>query len=609
MYERISQRSRWAQLGISSFTLLVFALGFAPTAPAQEKKSGAQTDPPAPVRVIDIMVAKAGGVKQVELINETLHKAWTENKITPSERSTDHEFIRRASLDIIGRIARIDELDRFFADPPERRRSLLIERLLASDEYSQNWANIWTVLLMTRTNSVRIHQEQMREWLSGELKEQYQDPQKKTLRSDGVPDWSRIVTKLLSAQGVTNKNAAVNFVLAHLGDAITQDKATNGAYEMVPVTSRSTRLFLGLRTQCVQCHDHPFNGEWKQQNFWGINAFFRQVDTPRGRPVMAANKKKKLDGAAQFELVENKNLNGKGLVLYERRSGVIEYTNATFLDGRKMELKDSDSSRRQELARFITTSPYFAKAYVNRMWGHFFGRSFTKDAVDDFGDHNPNAHEDLLNTLAHDWATDYKHNPKDIIRWICNSKAYGLSSIANKTNDKPEDEAFFARMLLKSMTPEQLFESLMAATQAKVAKVKEAKLKLQEEWLEKLIVSFGDDEGNEASFNGTVVQALLLMNGQDINTAIMDKEDGTVAAVLKEYGSQGQTGAVKAIGKLYRATLNRPPTQKELDKLLSPNTFRLPKSNQPANLAAFWTAYYQDIFWALLNSNEFILNH
>ena len=128
-------------------------------------------------------------------------------------------------------------------------------------------------------------------------------------------------------------------------------------------------------------------------------------------------------------------------------------------------------NRRKELAKFITTSPYFAKAFINRTWGHFFGKSFTKDNVDDFGEHNPVTNPELLDRLAEDWAKKYNHNPRELIRWICNSRAYSLASVANKTNDKPEDEVFFSRMLLKSMSPEQLFDSLMVATQAKVAQV------------------------------------------------------------------------------------------------------------------------------------------
>src|SRR5205085_4670550 len=115
---------------------------------------------------------------------------------------------------------------------------------------------------------------------------------KSASRERYTADWSKIVTELLTAQGETSDNGAVNFVLAHLGDEV-KDGAANGKYDMVPVTSRTTRLFLGLRTQCVQCHDHPFNGEWSQRHFWGINAFFRQVD-PDGRPSMMAKKPKKM---------------------------------------------------------------------------------------------------------------------------------------------------------------------------------------------------------------------------------------------------------------------------------------------------------------------------
>src|SRR5205807_7081138 len=119
------------------------------------------------------------------------------------------------------------------------------------------------------------------------------------------------------------------------------------------------------------------------------------------------------------------------------------------------------------------------------------------------------------------------------------------------------------------MSPEQLFESLMSATQAKVGQAKESKLKLQEEWLDKLIVNFGDDEGNEGSFNGTVVQALLLMNGQDINTAIMDKENGTVAAVLKRRQATAN-GARLAMSDLFLAALNRLPTDGEHKRIRDP---------------------------------------
>src|SRR5262249_39156240 len=144
-----------------------------------------------------------------------------------------------------------------------------------------------------------------------------------------------------------------------------------------------------------------------------------------------------------------------------------------------------------------------------------------------------------------DWATRYQHNPKDLIRWICNSRAYGLSSIANKSNDKAEDEVLFSRMLLKAMTPEQMFESLMVATNAKVGQAKDTRRKLREEWLNKLVVNCGNDEGEEGSYTGTVVQALLQMNGQDINNAIMDEKEGPVADVLQKVAKSPKSRAAE----------------------------------------------------------------
>jgi len=558
---------------------------------------------------LERVLATSAGTEQINYINELISKQWAANKVEPSAECDDYTFIRRASLDLIGRIAKVSEIQKFMNDKASERRSLLIERLLANEEFGLNWGSIWTVHLLTRSGSGPDHQQQLAEWIAEKLTEK-----KESKNIVYSPDWAEIVTELLTATGKTNENAATNFILHHMGSPLpTAERAASGSFDMVPLTSRVTKLFLGLRTQCVQCHDHPFNGEWGQHNFWGINAFFRQVDVgANGRPtVMAAKKKKGAPPSMQFELKDDPSLNAKGLVFYERRNTLILPTDPTFLDGRKVILK-SGTNRRKELARLITTSPYFAKAFINRTWGHFFGKSFTKDAVDDFGDHNPVTNPELLDRLADDWAKKYNHNPKDLMRWICNSKAYSRSSVANKTNDKAEDEILFSRMLLKSMSPEQLFDSLMTATAAKVAESKDSKLELREEWLRKLIANFGDDEGNEVSFNGTVVQALMLINGKDINDAIMDQKIGTVAAILKK---PGITHPV-AMNDIFMAALNRPPTESERTKILNPKVFlfkadiqKTIKMDTKEQQAAYWAGFYQDMMWAVLNTNEFILNH
>jgi hypothetical protein len=604
-----------------AMALVGCALLLAPFSPAQGKKKEAKKAELDPVTLEKAIAARPGDKvssfrEQVDFINQQIEKGWLDNKVLPSPRCNDYDFIRRASLDLVGRIPTIAEIEKYFRDPEDARRTKLVDRLVESRECAENFANIWTVMLLTRTGSSKVFKEQLREWLTDELQGTPQQP----------PDWTRTTTALLTATGDTNKNGAVNYILHHVGEEIKQDQEINGKWDMVPVTSRTTRLFLGIRTQCVQCHDHPFNGEWNQQHFWGINAFFRQVDT-NGRPTMM-QQKKKVKGAPvqQFEVRDNPGLNVKGLIPYERRNAVLFMTDAKFLDGKGMP-KNAQVTRREQLAKYITKSPAFAKAFVNRMWGHFMGKSFTKDAVDDFGDHNPESHPELLKYLAEEWVK-YNHNPKVVLQWICNSRAYGLSSVANRFNDKPEDETLFARMLLKPMTPEQMFDSLMTATQAKAAQSKDDKLALREGWLDLLTANFGNDEGEEGTFSGTVVQALLLMNGTDLNRAVMDKDNGTVALVLKKRFFT-KDAAPAAIAELYLAALSRPPITNrpipsfkhlpplrdpagqhdEVSDLLSPRMFTLSRVPNALNNPNFWTGYYQDIFWALLNSNEFILNH
>ena len=600
---------RWGRLlflGAGCLALGLLIGGSGTRAAAQKSKSenpkatqpkGKKADPkPAPQLVNDIMVPEAGGADQVAFINKELAKGWADNKLTPAERCTDYEFLRRASLDLVGRIAKVSEIQKFMADPPQKRRALLIERLLASEEFPNHFANVWANMLLTRSAG-KVYHNQLHLWLYDQFeKNDRSDPSKRA-------NWKKIVTQLLTATGETNDNGAVNFILAHLGEEFKQQKdwKENGRFEMVPVTSRSMRLFLGLRIQCTQCHDHPFNDEWRQHHFWGVNAFFRQVDAPNGRP-MAMMKKQKGLTKSKVSLVDNPDFNVEGIVPYERRNGLVEFQRSVFLDGRKMAKKDGN--RREELARLVVTSDYFGKAFVNRMWGHFFGRSFTKDP-DDFGEHSQVSHPALLDRLAKDWTTKYDYDPRAMIRWICNSRAYGLSSVANPTNDKTDAEPYFSRMLLKAMTPEQLFESLMVATEAKAGQSKDQKQELRGKWLDRLIVNFGDDEGSEGSFNGTVVQALLMMNGDDINKAITDKEHGTVAALLRRKGITPRT----AMHDLYLAALNRPPSEAEYQRVLDPRRMGFPRLPNVRRDANFYTAFYQDLFWALLNSNEFILNH
>jgi hypothetical protein len=549
-----------------------------------------------------VVVGESGDAEHIRMINEKLAEKWKENKITPSARANDYEFVRRASLDIIGRIARPDEIQRFLKDPEATRRAKLIERLLVQkdqdgdSEYAKNWANIWTVWLLTRSGanqqSTDIYHKQMHRWLEDQFA-------KESL------SFKELVRELLTAEGKTNENGAVNYILAHLGEPTPRgQEIADGKYNMVPLTSRTARLFLGVQLQCAQCHPHPFNKEWTQKHFWGINAFFRQVDTPKGRPMPG---RRNMPGSNVLELVDNLALNPEGTVFFEQRNGLLLPTKPRFIEEKAKAIKPT-VNRRQELAKAVTESPLFSRAYVNRMWAHFFGRGFT-NPVDDFGPENEPSHPELLDELAAQFV-HYGYDPKRLIRWICNSDAYNLTCVANRTNEKADAEPLFGRMLLKAMSPEQLFESLMTATQPELPKVKGKELKdylekikqdrrnMRDKWIKSLTANFGDDEGNEVTFNGTVVQALMMMNGKDINDAITDNEKGMVAVAIV---SRRSPQAI--MDHLYKAALNRPPSgseQERVMKIYHAGLFRTIR-----NPLSFW----QDVYWALLNSNEFMLNH
>jgi hypothetical protein len=562
----------------------------------------------AAVRAADPPKAGDKGTEMIQVINDAIKKGWEENKITPSGPCSDYTFIRRASLDIIGRIATPTEIKEFLAQPQNTRRAWLIEKLLKGDDYPRHWAALWANWLLTRQGPFggrSNYHEETQVWLEDQF-------------AQNIP-YSQLATKLITAKGKNTENPEVNFLLAHVGEANPQNtRGEQGQFDMVPVTSRMTRLFLGTQTQCAQCHDHPFDGRIKQQDYWGINAFLRQIER-RGQPPMPNQNNQNMGRGPMLELVVNTSNNAEGYVSYEKRNGVILKTKPVFrvaAPASETGQKPSDlkADRRDELAKYIVEHPMFGKAFVNRMWGHFMGRGFV-NPIDDFNEQNTPSHPELLATLGEKFA-HYGYDMKNVIRWICNSQPYQLSAVANKTNDKPETEQLFSRMLLKVMSPEELFESITTATATDAGK--DARRDLRTRWMQALVQNFGDDEGNEVNYNGTVVQALLMMNGRDINDAVSDG-NGLVAKLMKAYKVTNNTLTPQTqayiINDIYLATLNRPPSDTERSKIANAMTLlkpiKLPNGKEtfqpvPDKEVAH---RFQDLLWALINSNEFMLNH
>ncbi len=439
-----------------------------------------------------------------------------------------------------------------------------MEYLLAHPDYPKNFGNIWATLLVGRRPDGRNVD---RNELSGWLRRQF---------AANRP-WNEMAYELITAKGSNKENGAVNFAMAHL-----QDGAVN-------LTSLTTRVFLGQQIQCTQCHDHPSN-DWKQEDFWGINAFFKGV---RSRDVMKTD----ASGGEVYDHTELSDVPTDAYSSFEKRNAVVGIAFPTFLDGRRIS-QGADVDRREALGKFVTEEDnlQFARAFVNRMWGHFLGRGIVHP-VDDFGDHNPPSHPELLDQLAEDFrANDY--DVKDLIRWITSSKAYHLSSVQTKDNEK--DETLFSHMVVKPMSPEQLFDSLLVATDAHKAGGDRETDQRRDRWMNQFIFTFATDEVSETTnFQGTIPQALMMMNG-DLMAQATGGKKGSFLAKLKDAAMAQRKARPDAfmVNYLYLSALSRYPTAGEMSKMRS----FLATDKDPIRVM-------EDIFWALLNSNEFVLNH
>ncbi len=538
------------------------------------------TPAPAPNTVVakadakndDELNSKSGSNESVlAFVNSELHRVWQDNEQRPAAVADDSEWVRRAYLDLVGHIPTAKQTRDFIADKRSNKRELLVEQLLDHEDYVRNWTTIWTNLLIGRTNPRQVNRPSMQRFLREAFARN---------RS-----WDQVVADIVSAEGSTEENGAANFLVAHLNN------------QAVPATAITAKLFLCQQVQCTQCHDHPFN-DLKQDSFWSFNSFFKDikvVDRPKpGNPK-----------TREVVLVHNSH---PGAIYYEMRNGVMKAAYPRF-DGEPVST-ESDNLR-GELAKLMAQgdSPQIARAFVNRMWLHFMGAAFTPQ-VDDMGPHARVSHPQILDRLTREFVRS-NFDVKQLIRWITRSETYQLTSRfgAGEYRDDPSIgvEPLFSRTYVKRMSVEQAFDSLLVATDARQtfgSNWEEVEQRRQK-WLEQFAVSFETDENDEADlFDGNIPQALLMMNGELIQQALKANKGVYLDQVMRTKGTD--ENKIEAIAL---AALSRKPTADEVKAvraLIRENaSHRTAATDRSTPLA---TAL-QDLFWAYLNSNEFILIH
>ncbi|MEI7780462.1 MAG: DUF1549 domain-containing protein [Planctomycetota bacterium] len=530
------------------------------------------------------------GIPQVKFINEQIAAGWADASLQPTAAATEGEWCRRVFLDCIGRIPTADELKRFLADSSPTKKADLVTRLLGEDyvdEYARNWTDVWTSVLIGRdVENDNVNRPGMRQWLRRAF-------------SKNMP-YDRFMEELVTASGANaNKdgvegfNGATNFL---------SGKMEEGG---VQAAAKTAQIFLGLQVQCTQCHNHPFN-KGKQNQFWEFNAFFRQT--------RALRKYEQTMDIQSIEMVDE-DFAGEGgdpeeaELFYELRNGLKKVAYPVFIDGteiskngylpgRTEDGKEYGVHRRKELAQLMKASPLMPKAIVNRMWAHFLGYGFTKP-VDDLGEHNSPSNPELLDGLGAQFR-EQSFDLKELIKWITLSRPYSLSSKVSKGNSR-DDPALgetpkFSHFYLRQMRAEELYESLLTATEADQSRATgEKAAKKKDEWLRQFVIAFGTDEGDDATtFNGSITQVLMMFNSELMKVATGTGKGG----FLDRVAADGTKNAAK-IDALYMAALARKPSAKEVSKA---NELMIARKGDAIGAL-------QDIWWAVLNSNEFIMNH
>lgn len=487
-------------------------------------------------------------------IDEAVDRKLQRLRILPSPLSTDEEFIRRASLDLIGLPPTPEEVRAFLNDraPQRLKRSRLVNLLMKRPEFVDHWSLKWGDLL--KSNRKFLGEKgvwRFREWIRQSIAEN--------------KPYDRFVYELIVAQGSTYDNPAANYFLV-------ADKPNF-------MMENTTQLFLGVRMVCAQCHDHPFE-QWTQKNYYELTAFFARLGIR--------------DGARGLEKV-----------VYEGREGETKHPKtgrvvpASFPFAQPAHLS-TEVGRRELLAHWLASkdNPYFAKAIANRIWSYFLGRGII-DPVDDIRSSNPPVNPELLEALTKD-LQNHNFDLQYLMRTIVGSRTYQLSSRTNEWN--ADDETNFSHALPRRLTAEELMDSISLATGSRML-FKEVPKDFLAESLPDSKVGMGgflDLFGRpqrespcecERRSEVSLKQALNLINGPTVADSVADP-NGRVAKLILAGASDR-----KIIEEVYLSALSRMPTESELDQARN----YLSGGKNRAERA-------QDLLWAMLNSYAFLFN-
>jgi len=511
-------------------------------------------------------------VPRHNFIDDQIFSKLRKFNIIPSKLSSDAEFLRRVCLDLTGRIPPATRVREFLADRSPKKRETVIEILLDSPEFVDYWTFRFADLFRVAVFPVGINPKWTQaywEWIRDAI-------------ARNRP-YNQVAEERIAAQGYSPASR-------HYLPYLVLPPSENMMGEQV-------RVFMGRRLDCAQCHDHPYE-RWTQDQFWGMSAFFGSMFKLGGNPTSVI-----FDYPNGKEVAPDVPSPTETRILHPRTGQEVA---PTLLNGRKVTYDVTDFPR-GELARWITSHPYFAEATVNRLWSYFFGQGLVHP-VDDFHSANPPTHPELLRMLAEDFSKN-DYDLRRLFRLIVRSRVYQLSSASNETNRA--DRLNYSHALSRPLDAEVLLDAIcdvtgvpevydnwlhkkqgkgMAPRGSRAVQLKETDLYYS---------SFLDIYGRPNRFSvpereGKVnlSQALHLLVGSTYNEKLWT-EGGRVYEMFRQ-GALSE----EIIQYLYLAAFSRFPTSGELEGL-EKLIVQTPSREQAL----------RDLQWAILSSREFAENH
>lgn len=473
--------------------------------------------------------------------------------LTPSEPVGDAGFLRRAFLDVIGRIPTPDEAKAFLSDKSADKRNKLIDQLLERPEYADFWANKWADLLRPNPYHAGIKATYN---LDAWLRESFRQNK----------PYDQFVREIITANGSTFRDGAAVFY--------------RNRRDPAELTTMVSQLFLGIRLDCARCHHHPFE-VYGQDEFYSFAAYFGRVGR-RGQGISAP-------------------ISGGEEMIFPGKTGQVKHPingkvmTPTPLFGKAKEVADDDDPR-EVLADWVVSpdNPYFTRVIANRVWADVMGRGLV-DMVDDLRATNPATNPQLLESLADDLKKN-KYDLKKLLKTILTSHAYALSSIPNSQNSS--DTRNYSRHYRQRLRGEVLLDAICdVAGLPETFAAMPIGSRATQLWTHRsqsiFLDSFGrpnpnEDPPCERTSDTTVVQALHLMNAQKLHTKITDDRSRAASLAASKKSDE------EIVAEIYLLVYSRYPTDDEKKACLT----LLQKG--PTRRAVI-----EDLMWAMINTPEF----